>query len=51
MLADCADYETPGCPVQSDFMAAHGSSRWRHRSNSAGAVAKAALAQRMYMAT
>ena len=51
MLADCADYETPGCPVHSDFMVPHGSSRWRHRSNSAGAVAKAALVQRMYMAT
>lgn len=51
MLADCADYETPDCPVHVDFMAAHGSSRWRHRSNSTGAVAKAALAQRMHMAT
>lgn len=51
VLADCADYETVDCPVQLDFMAAHVSSRWRHRSNNAGAASKAALAQRMYMAT
>ena len=51
MLADCADYETPGCSVHSEFLAAHNGSRWRHRSNNAKAVSKAALAQRMYMAT